>query len=346
MNRFDAVKKIAESPSSVVWGNYVFGKNSGAVVFAALVLACSITVGCSSEKPKPVSATSQIPLTPPHVADPSMAMSEVAKAAPNPTIKKVVKKRPSTVTYDDKTYGVSFEYPRKYAIETGDAANEIIATSPLPVNSAQSGGVALAAVELPETTFPNTDFASAFFGVSVNKALTAEQCGEFSAAGSGPGSVKGSETSSATETKTVVAPVVSGQAATVPAAPVVAAAVPATKVISDVKPAVAAEVSKRMLGDAELHATETVTGEGARQSDAKYFRSFQNGACYEFALNVTTVAREGAGMKHVDRDRVFDRLEKILATVKIGASDAVAAPAAQTTASMPAAQSVAQTPAQ
>jgi hypothetical protein len=351
MKRFDVVPKIAESPGSVVWGKHVFGKHSSAVVFAALVLACSITVGCSSEKPKPVSATSQIPLTPPHVADPSAAMTEVAKAAPNPTTKRVVKKRPVTVTYNDKTYGVSFDYPRKYAIETGDAANEIIATSPLPVNSVQSGGVALAAVELPESTFPNTDFASAFFGVSVNKALTAEQCGEFSMVSSGSGSATGSETSTATEKKAVVAGDASGQAAAgqatpVPTAPVGAATVPAITVISDVKPAVAPEGSKRMLGDAELHSTETVTGEGARQSDAKYFRSFQNGACYEFALNVTTVAREGAGMRHVDRDRVFDRLEKILATVKIGASDAIAAPAAQTTASMPAAQSAAQTPAQ
>jgi hypothetical protein len=40
-------------------------------------------------------------------------------------------------------------------------------------------------------------------------------------------------------------------------------------------------------------------------------------------------------MKHVDRDRVFDRLEKILATVKIAPAVAEAAPAGQTTASIP-----------
>ena len=75
--------------------------------------------------------------------------------------------------------------------------------------------------------------------------------------------------------------------------------------------------AQRSLGDLELRATEAVSGEGTRQSDAKYFHVFQNGSCYEFALNVTTVASQDGLIKHVDRDKVFDRLEKILATVKI-----------------------------
>jgi len=332
MKSFDAVTKIAESPSCIVWG-----KNISAGMLAALALVCSITVGCSSEKPKPVSSTSQIPMTPPQTeaVNPVVSVPEVAKTAP----KKVVKKRPTTVTYSDKTYGVSFEYPRKYAIETGDAANEILALIPLPVNSAQSGGVALAAVELPETGFANTDFSSAFFGVSVNKALTAEQCGEFSGAQAKPavaGDASGQATSpSVSSTSSSTKSEVKSEQTT---------SVPAESSASAATSAVEPEGSKRMLGDAELHATETVTGEGARQSDAKYFRSFQNGACYEFALNVTTVAREGAGMKHVDRDKIFDRLEKILATVKI--NPLVAAPAPETTASIPATPAVPETPVQ
>jgi hypothetical protein len=72
-----------------------------------------------------------------------------------------------------------------------------------------------------------------------------------------------------------------------------------------------------MLGDMELRATEAVSGEGTRQSDSKYFHVFQNGSCYEFALNVTTDASEDGIVKHVDRDKVFNRLEQILSTVKI-----------------------------
>ena len=67
----------------------------------------------------------------------------------------------------------------------------------------------------------------------------------------------------------------------------------------------------------ELRATEAVSGEGTRQSDSKYFHIYQNGACYEFALNVTTDASEEGLVKHVDRDKVFTRLEQILSTVKI-----------------------------
>jgi hypothetical protein len=75
--------------------------------------------------------------------------------------------------------------------------------------------------------------------------------------------------------------------------------------------------SKLLVGDLELRATEAVTGEGTRQSDSKYFHVFQNGSCYEFALNVTTDKSADGVTKHVDRDKVFSRLEQILSTVKI-----------------------------
>jgi hypothetical protein len=52
-------------------------------------------------------------------------------------------------------------------------------------------------------------------------------------------------------------------------------------------------------------------------SDSKYFHVYQNGACHEFALNVTTDASAEGLVKHVDRDKVFNRLEQILSTVKI-----------------------------
>ena len=98
-----------------------------------------------------------------------------------------------------------------------------------------------------------------------------------------------------------------------------------------------------MIGDLELRATEAVSGEGTRQSDAKYFHVFQNGACYEFAVNVTTMASEDGLIKHVDRDKVFDRLEKILATVKI---EEVKPATPEVTAEVPAAPATQETPAQ
>jgi hypothetical protein len=309
MTRINAFRTIAET-HCVTWG-----KNTSALIFAAVLIVCSVTVGCSSDKdkPKPVTTNNSIPVTQtpsPLAPTPAPVMQAATKPAPS----KVVHKKPATVNYADKTYGVTFEYPRRYAIETGSAATDLLASNPLAMNFVQPGGIALAAVELPETGFTNTDFSSAFFNVSVNKSLTAEQCTEF-----------------AVPQSKAIAPVASTESAS--ASP--ASAQPEQK--TDAKSSIeSASASKLMLGDLELRATEAVSGEGTRQSDSKYFHVFQNGSCYEFALNVTTDASEEGIVKHVDRDRVFNRLEQILATVKI---NPVAAPevTAEAPAPMPAA---------
>ena len=329
------LRNIAGTRDSVAWGKEAKNVATAtwghinAFVFAAVLIVCSLAVGCSSEKPKPVSSNNQIPVTQSESAMPPSMPAVAMQAESKPAPKKIGHKKPATVNYTDKTYGVTFEYPRRYAIETGNAASDLLMSSPVPMNFVQPGGVALAAVELPETSFTNTDFSSAFFTVSVHKNLTADQCTEFAVPQ--PKIVAATETKSETkpETKSEPAPAKpsasteaeSAQPASTPAAPATptatqpvatqAAAAPATQ--SQPEP----QGSKLILGDLELRATEAVSGEGTRQSDAKYFHAFQNGACYEFALNVTTVASQDGLIKHVDRDKVFDRLQKILATVKI-----------------------------
>ena len=295
MTRINALRNFAET-RSMTWG-----KNTSALIFAAVLIVCSVTVGCSSDKPKPASSNNQIPVTQQAMTQPESPISSMptpaTQAASKPVAKKVVHKRPATVNYTDKTYGLTFEYPRRYAIETGSAAAELLASNPLAMNFVQPGGVALAAVELPETGFTNTDFSSAFFNVSVHKTLTADQCSEFAVP---QPKMAAAATQPISEAQTSTAPTRSASAQPEPT-----------------------PNSKLMIGDLELRSTEAVSGEGTRQSDSKYFHAFQNGACYEFALNVTTVASEDGVTKHVDRDKVFDRLEKILATVKI---NPVAAP--------------------
>jgi hypothetical protein len=272
INRFHPVSKIAGTHNSIAWE-----KNASTLLFGALLVVCSITVGCSKDRPQPVSSN-QIPTTQsanPAVSTdllPASSVPEAAKKAP----KKVARKRPSTVTYSDKTYGVSFQYPRKYALETGDAANELIASGLVPMDFTQPGGTALAAVSLPATSFPGTDFESGLFNVSVNKNVSAEDCGKFSAPQPDP------------------------------------------KTPADSRTQANAASSKLMLGELELQSTEAVAVEGSKESDAKYLHVFKNGACYEVALKVGTI---GGGTetatKHVDHDKVFSRLEKILATLKI-----------------------------
>src|ERR1700722_353581 len=297
MTRINVAKSISETRNStscnsetrqsVSWGRAV-RNNASPLVFAAVLIVCSLAVGCSSEKPQTITSNNPAP-----IAQPTTTMAANTAPAPlpeaKPASKKVVHKRPATVTYTEKTYGVSFAYPRRYAIETGDATKEVLMSSPLPMNFVQPGGVALAAVAPPETGFANTDFSSAFFDVSVNNTLTADQCSEFS----------------------------------VPQ-PKLATAAPATE--ADSKQPVAtpeksdAQSPKLMLGDLEMHGAEAVSGEGASQSDSKYFHVFQNGACYEIALSATTTpAQADASLKHIDREKVFARLQTILSSVKIDA---------------------------
>ena len=63
---------------------------------------------------------------------------------------------------------------------------------------------------------------------------------------------------------------------------------------------------------------ENSTTAATRQTNAKYYHAFSNGACYEFALDLGTETDGSAkGIKPVDRQEVFAKLEKILATVKL-----------------------------
>ncbi len=420
MTRSSALQSIETTHDSVAWGKKAWGKklkdvvtaNTGtihALVFSAVLIACSLGVGCSSDRPKPVSSNNQVPVAP--TQSPVAAMpAPVLQADAKPVPKKVVHRKPATVNYTDKTYGVTFEYPRRYAIETGDAAAELLLSSTVPMNFVQPGGVALAAVELPETGFANTDFSSAFFNVSVHKTLTPDQCNEFAVPqpkNPAPSSAKTPDktadtivqaaptAANVTETKPLPAtssvssdtqttqatpvstdnanpaqsPATSESAQTSASQPVVAnngttgssvqspaeqgkseqpaVAKVAHESTTSAAPAPEPQASKLLLSDlmlqgSELRGTEAVSGEGTRQSDSRYFHVFQNGACYEFALNVTTVASEDHMTKHVDRDKVFAKLEKIMATVRIDANPAPLTPEATAEKSVTAAPTPAQ----
>jgi len=322
---YSAVGKTASTCDSVAWGKRKvtkknLEKTAGALLFGTLLIVCAITVGCSSEQPKPATSTSQAPVTQSTTAMATPGnMPALPQTAAKPAAKKIVHKRPANLTYADKTSGVSFQYPRKYDLKTGDEAGKLVSSIPLPMDFMQPGGVALAAVELPEATYNGNDLAAAFFNVSVNRSLTAKQCEEFAAPQ--PETAKPADSSAPADASVQATQGVPPAPTTQPARPEPVQA--------------AAQSSKLILGDLELQGTEAVTGEGIRQSDAKYFHVFQNGACYEFAVNVTTAAPDSQlTMKHVDREKAFQQLEKILATVKV---ETVAAPeVAATTPATPA----------
>jgi hypothetical protein len=312
MFRTNARRTTPATCDSVTWGknNFArtgFNQTASTVIFAALLIFCSFAVGCSSEQPKPVSSASTSPIPQPVLPTPVAVVpipAPTLQAAAKPIHKKVVRKAPATVTYADRTSGVSFQYPRKYSLKTGEAANELVASGSVPMDFVQPGGVALAAVALPESAYPNSDLAAAFFNVSVNKNLTADQCSEFSV----PQTQSMTPADSSTEPTQAMA-----QLATPP-------------------------ISNLLIGDMELQSSPAVAGDsdnGKREETAKYYHVFQNRACYEFALQVATngvktavesdantearatEVKTEAAIKHIDRDEVFGRLEKILATVKL-----------------------------
>jgi hypothetical protein len=303
MTRINLFRSTPATLNSIAWGKNLnnptrnktnFDKTS-TLIFAALLIACSLAVGCSSEKPKTESSIAQSPIVPPapQVTTNSVPTAMPVQQAPKPVHKKVVRKSPPTVNYADDVTGVSFQYPGKYALETGDAAKELVSSGPIPMDFVQPGGVALASVELRDSVYPHSDLASASFNVSVNKALTSDQCSEFSVPQPNPAS---------------------------PADPALQATAQLTT-----PPISKSGTGKLMIGDMELVSSETnATGEtkAPQGESSKYFHVFQNGACYEFALKVATTKLDASAAtkpspNHIDREEVFNRLEKILATVKI-----------------------------
>jgi hypothetical protein len=232
-----------------------------AIASGLLLLAAN---GCSEEK-----TVSNQPSSPaPQAVVPSVP---APTSAPEPMEKKVqkkkAKKRPSTVTYAEPNYGVSFRYPKNYILKTGDEPHlDLAGLGPVRMNFTQPGGTNVVAIELPRDSYAGAEISSAFFSVNVNSNLTPEECSLF--ASSEPNDLEDG-------------------------------AVPAAKV---------------KVGNMEFDEIEDTL----QQADAKYYHVFQQGACYEFGLGIGTGG--DTSMEKVNAstyNHVFDKLEKILSTVKI-----------------------------
>ncbi len=251
------------------------------------LIACLAMLGfflaisaCSKQSSKPdlvsISSTSAASALPP--ADTTMAQAsplDHQDAAKTTTKKKVQKNRPANVTYSDPEFGVSFSYPRKFALaSSGKAESQSAETSGLPMNFVQPGGLTVATVNLPGNLYPGTDFASGFFTVNVNRSISQEECPHFAFV----------DTSDADGEPIDAQKVKVGSPAT----------------------------SK------EMEMTSEFEGSATRQLETQYYHDYENGACYEYVLGLGTA---GYGTKQdvepVNRDAVFARLEKILATVKV-----------------------------
>ncbi len=141
---------------------------AGTVMAVVLLLAIS----CSKKSDKPVASISA-----PSTTATSSVPSTAAAVTPEP--KKVKKHRPANATYVNGTYGVSFSYPRKYSLQAGIKKAESETSMPVQANFLKPGAVEIASVDVPNDSYPDTDFSSALLNVSVNPGLSAEECARF-----------------------------------------------------------------------------------------------------------------------------------------------------------------------
>jgi hypothetical protein len=130
-----------------------------------LVVGGAGLVGCSS-----------------NAASPKRGTQPQAAPAPKPTREperpaKPLARELAFSTYSNPEYGVSFHYPRNFALEEGIATEEREGIrSQEELESEEPGGVLVATVVVPDDAYPNTAFAGGSLQFAVNRYLTVRSC--------------------------------------------------------------------------------------------------------------------------------------------------------------------------
>ncbi len=149
-------------------------RSVGALILFGMLAVLVTTVACSSDSAKAArpagAAVAQAKLEPVSASVARAAPVAVAQTAP------AVKPAAGTLlTYRSRNYGVSFTYPWQYAfvsakaVATGDPSRR-------PQSDGYEGQFTLARVEIPKGFYPDTDFASGYFMLSLNQDLGEPEC--------------------------------------------------------------------------------------------------------------------------------------------------------------------------
>ena len=173
-------KKTQSSKKPLSKEKALFGAGLVAVTAVSGVFLL-ITNGCSKGSSKaPTAISAPAPVTPEGASPAPVVASQPQVVAPKPLKKRVQRKAPM-YTFTEPNYGVSFQYPKNYILKTGDEPQQIdlAGLGPVKSNYIAPGGVTVAAIELPRSSYPGTDFTSAYFGVSVNSSVSKDACEAF-----------------------------------------------------------------------------------------------------------------------------------------------------------------------
>ncbi len=154
------------------------GNTCAVILFGALALAT--TIACS-DGPKTAKASSKRPVEsaqtaisqPPLVPSAPKLEAVAAKSAEKNAA--VVRPKSELMTFKSRDYGVSFQYPWQYAylnaktVATGDDSLK-------PKMDGSDAQFTLARVEIPKGYYPDTNFDSAYFMLSLNQDLGEDGC--------------------------------------------------------------------------------------------------------------------------------------------------------------------------
>ena len=142
-----------------------------AILFLGLIASGVGLAGCSSEAALPAKRAPESPG--PRLAPPSKQPERAAKPAA----------RESALSfYSNPEYGVSFRYPRNFALEEAGDLNENPAgdgsgaRTPEQLAQEEPGALLLATVVVPDDAYPNTTFSGGSLQLAVNRYLTAGSC--------------------------------------------------------------------------------------------------------------------------------------------------------------------------
>jgi hypothetical protein len=122
--------------------------------------------GCWSNAASPKKEKKSQPLSAPGPT-PSREPERPAKPAPREL---------AFSTYSNPEYGVSFHYPRNFALEEGTAEERAGIRTQEELESEEPGGALVATVVVPDDSYPNTAFAGGSLQFAVNRYLTAGSC--------------------------------------------------------------------------------------------------------------------------------------------------------------------------
>ncbi len=147
-------------------------------VILLATLGAVIAASACTSNPKPPAAVSQpasgsvrpVAMAVTEPAGPkTVAVAEVSK----PSV--VTKPAAKLLTYRSRDYGISFVYPWQYSyVNAKTIANGDTSLRPKP--DGHEGQFTLARVEVPKGFYPDTDFKSGYFLLSLNQDMSEQEC--------------------------------------------------------------------------------------------------------------------------------------------------------------------------